>query len=49
MLGLKYGMVHLVAHDPRWQEAFLNERAIIFETLVSGTRCDSRRQLIDEQ
>ena len=33
MLGLKYGMVRLVAHDPRWREAFLNERAVLIETL----------------
>ena len=33
MLGLKYGTVRLVKHDPRWAPAFLAECVVLAEAL----------------
>jgi GrpB-like predicted nucleotidyltransferase (UPF0157 family) len=38
MLGLKYGTVRLVEHDPRWAPAFLAERVVLAEAL-DGLSC----------
>jgi GrpB-like predicted nucleotidyltransferase (UPF0157 family) len=38
MLGLKYGTVRLVEHDPRWAPAFLAERVVLVEAL-DGLSC----------
>jgi hypothetical protein len=42
MLGLKYGTVRLVAHDPRWAPAFLAERVVLAEAL-DGLSCQTLR------
>jgi GrpB-like predicted nucleotidyltransferase (UPF0157 family) len=38
MLGLKYGTVRLVEHDPGWAKAFLAERSVLAEAL-DGVSC----------